>query len=170
MYVSNRWISMSDEAKINIEGSKITVSGKLGTLTKDFSNMHVKLELKDGQVMVSGDKRLVRTVQAHIKNMITGVTKGYTKKLKVVYAHFPITTEVKGNDIIIKNFLGEKQPRKAKISGKTKVEVKGQEVILTGPSKEDIGQTIANLKSATRIKDRDPRVFQDGYYVIEEEQ
>jgi large subunit ribosomal protein L6 len=161
---------MSDEAKINIEGSKITVSGKLGTLTKDFSNMNVKLELKDGQVMVSGDKRLVRTVQAHINNMITGVTKGYTKKLKVVYAHFPITTEVKGNEIIIKNFLGEKQPRKAKIAGQTKVEVKGQEVILTGPSKEDIGQTIANLKSATRIKDRDPRVFQDGYYVIEEEQ
>jgi len=161
---------MSDEAKINIEGSKITVSGKLGTLTKDFSNMNVKLELKDGQVMVSGDKRLVRIVQTHINNMITGVTKGYTKKLKVIYAHFPITTEVKGNEIIVKNFLGEKQPRKVKIAGQTKVEVKGQEVILTGPSKEDIGQTIANLKSATRIKDRDPRVFQDGYYVIEEEQ
>jgi large subunit ribosomal protein L6 len=68
---------------------------------------------------------------------------------------------------MIKNFLGEKQPRKAKIVGQTKVEAKGQEMTVSGLSKEEVGQTIANLKSATRIRNRDSRVFQDGFYIIE---
>ena len=76
--------------------------------------------------------------------------------------------EVKGKEMLIKNFLGEKQPRKAKIPGQTKVEVKGQEVTVTGLSKEDVGQTIANIRSATRIRNRDSRVFQDGFYIVEQ--
>ena len=68
---------------------------------------------------------------------------------------------------MIKNFLGEKQPRKTRIVGNTKLEVKGQEVTVSGCDKDAIGATIANLRTATKIKDKDPRVFQDGLYVIE---
>ena len=86
----------------------------------------------------------------------------------MLYSHFPIAVEIKGREILVKNFLGEKQPRKVKIMGTTKVESKGQEMTITGISKEDVGQTIANIKSATRIRNRDSRVFQDGFYVIEQ--
>jgi len=89
-------------------------------------------------------------------------------KLKIIYAHFPVSVEIKGKEIMIKNFIGEKQPRRARIMGSTKVESKGTEMNLSGNSKEDIGQTFANIKSATKIRNRDSRVFQDGFYLVEQ--
>ena len=45
----------------------------------------------------------------------------------------------------------------------------GDEVVVTGINKESVGQTAANIEQATRIKARDPRVFQDGIYVVGKE-
>jgi len=39
--------------------------------------------------------------------------------------------------------------------------------VLNGPNLEDAGQTAANIERATKIKGFDPRVFQDGIYIIE---
>ena len=67
----------------------------------------------------------------------------------------------------IKNFLGEKQPRKTTVIGeKTKVEVKGQVLTISGPDKDAVGQTASNIKQATKIKEKDSRVFQDGFYAV----
>ena len=154
-------------AKVSVEGGKVTVSGAKGTLVRDFGHPEVKFGMKDGEFSASGQLALANTIEAHVRNMAHGVVNGYSKKLKILFSHFPISVEVKGKEMLIKNFLGEKQPRKAKIPGQTKVEVKGQEVTVTGLSKEDVGQTIANIRSATRIRNRDSRVFQDGFYPVE---
>jgi large subunit ribosomal protein L6 len=45
------------------------------------------------------------------------------------------------------------------------VEVQGDDVILTGPDKETLGQTAANMKKSCRIRKKDQRVFQDGVYL-----
>ena len=161
-------MKIQEGAKLTLEGGKVTVSGAKGTLVRDFSHPEVKLEAKGAEFSATGDKALSNTVEAHVRNMAIGVVSGYAKKLKILYSHFPISVELKGREMLIKNFLGEKQPRKSRIIGQTKVEVKGQEVFVSGPSKEEVGQTIANIKSATRIRNRDSRVFQDGFYVIEE--
>jgi large subunit ribosomal protein L6 len=86
--------------------------------------------------------------------------------MKIVYSHFPMKVSVKAGNIVIENFLGERTPRFAKICGDTKVLVKGSEIILIGINKEDVGQTAANLERATRIRRKDPRVFQDGIYLV----
>jgi large subunit ribosomal protein L6 len=99
--------------------------------------------------------------------MLVGATKGFEYKMKIVYAHFPIKTAIKGDTFVIENFLGEKFPRKTKILGVTKVQVKGDQVVLNGPNVEDVGQTAANIEKATKIKGFDPRVFQDGIYITE---
>jgi len=39
--------------------------------------------------------------------------------------------------------------------------------MITGPNKEDVGQTVSNIKTATKIRKRDSRVFQDGLYMVE---
>lgn len=106
----------------------------------------------------------MRSTIAHIKNAFIGMSTGFSKKLQVVFAHFPVTIEVKGKDIFIKNFLGEKLARSAKIIGDTKVEVKGQEITITGSDKYSVGQTANNLMRATKIRKKDRRVFQDGIY------
>jgi len=160
-------MKIAEGAKISLEGQKVTISGAKGTLVRDFYHPEIKMELKNGELEVTGDKAMANTVSAHVRNMAIGVTSGYANKLKSLYSHFPISAEVKGKEILIKNFLGEKQPRRAKIVGQTKVESKGQEMFVSGPSKEEVSQTIANLKSPTRIRNRDSRVFQDGFYLVE---
>merc|ERR1712137_282775 len=59
-----------------------------------------------------GQLACLRTVQSHIMNMVTGVTKGYLYKMRMAYAHFPITIEFEGTEdaqiVLIKNFLGQR--------------------------------------------------------------
>ena len=155
-------------ADVSVEGHKVTVKGPNGEVQKTFSKRAV-IKVEAGEVNVSAkDKGLEGTVDSIINSMMVGVTEGYKKELKVLYAHFPVSVEVKGKDINIKNFLGEKQPRTTNIVGNTKVEAKGQNVTVSGPDKEAVGQTAANLKEILKIKDKDGRVFQDGIYEIEE--
>ncbi len=94
-----------------------------------------------------------------------GVTEGYVAELKAVFAHFPITIKQNENVIEIQNFLGEKVPRKGKIHGDAQVKIQKDIVTIEGINKEDVGQTAANIELATRVKNRDIRVFQDGVYI-----
>jgi large subunit ribosomal protein L6 len=75
--------------------------------------------------------------------------------------------KVEGKNIVISNFLGEKKPRVANILGETTVKASGDEVVISGINKEDVGQTAANIEQLTKIKRFDPRVFQDGIYIVE---
>lgn len=150
---------------VNIEIGKdsFTVSGPKGKVTYKFNDVSISND--SGKIKIQGNlKAMVNTTKALIKSAIKGVTEGYTIKLQMVYAHFPFTLEQKGGEILIKNFLGEKSPRKAKIVGDTKMKVEKEFILLNGPDKYAVGQTAANLKRATYIKEKDPRVFQDGIY------
>ena len=150
-----------------LEGSTLSIKGPNGEVKYAFPKS-VKLVHEGDTLSASGPLNLQNTSLAHMRNMVKGASEGYSHKLKIVFAHFPMSVEIKGPKLIIKNFLGEKQPRNAKIVGSTKIEVKGQEVTVSGCSKEHVGQTIANIRSATKIVGRDSRVFQDGIYPISE--
>jgi len=163
-------IEIPKDVEIEVNGSSIVVKGKNGKIERSFSGRGLKIERKEDKIEVTGGdggNMLARTVEAHIKNMFRGVTEGFSRKLQVVHSHFPISVEVKGDKVFIKNFIGEKRPRVAKIAKDTKVEVKGVEVFVSGPDKEAVGQTTANIYSATKIRGKDSRVFQDGVYLIE---
>jgi large subunit ribosomal protein L6 len=111
------------------------------------------------------DKALVGTFAAHLRNMVQGVQQEWEYHLKIVYSHFPIKAKVQGQEFVIDNFLGEKNARKTSIPQGVKVKVDGDQVVVTGADLEKAGQTAANIEQACRIKDRDPRVFQDGIYI-----
>lgn len=162
-------IQIPDGVTVRVEGHKVMAKGPSGEVHKTFSK-DASVKAGGGKVEVSaGDKALAGTVEAVIKAMLHGAKAGYKKSFKLLYAHFPISLEVKGADVAIKNFLGEKQPRKTVVAGNTRVEAKGQSVTISGPDKEAVGQTIANLRIAMRIRDKDSRVFQDGMYEVEGE-
>lgn len=158
---------------INAEykNSVLSVKGPKGTVTKRFVHPRVKMTLAGGKITVvtmnatKREKSLVGTWAAHARNMLKGVVTPYVYTMKAVYAHFPVKLTVKGKELIIENFLGEHHPRKAPILGESKVSVKGQELVIEGPYLEDVSQTAANIEIATRVRDRDPRVFQDGIYI-----
>jgi len=110
-------------------------------------------------------KSMIGTITAHIKNMIRGVCEGFEYILKIHYVHFPMSVEIKDNIVYIKNFLGERGPRTARIIGDTKVTVNKDEVIVSSIDREAAGKTAANIEQACRISRRDRRVFQDGIYI-----
>ena len=166
-------VEIPEGVEVEIEGVKVKVKGPKGELERDFGVKEVKIEKKENKVVVSSEeakrkkKALVGTLAAHIRNMIKGVTEGFTYKLKIVFSHFPMNVEVKGDKVLIHNFLGERTPRVAKIVGDTKVEVQGSDVIVSGIDIEAAGQTAANIEQACRIVGFDRRRFQDGIYIVE---
>jgi large subunit ribosomal protein L6 len=99
--------------------------------------------------------------------MITGVEKGFSYKLKIVFSHFPISVKVQGKTVLIENFTGERRARRVKIVGDVQVKVESEDVIVEGINLEDVSQTAANIEQATKVKKKDPRVFLDGIYVYE---
>jgi len=157
--------------EVNIDKNSVRVKGKNGELKRSF-DPSIKIKKDNDEIILLSEterrkqKALTGTIAAHINNMFHGVSDKITYKSKIVYSHFPMTVKVRGNVIIIDNFLGEKHPRKAKINEGVDVKISGQEVTVTGIDKEKVSQTAANLEQATKIKNRDPRVFQDGIYIV----
>lgn len=166
-------VEIPEGVDVKIDGRVITVSGEKGTLTKDFSHAPISVQKEGNLIKIrtewprKKEAAIVGTVSSHIRNMITGVTKGFTYKLKIVFSHFPISVKVEDKKVLIENFTGERSARIAKILGDAKVSVKSEDVIVQGINLEEVSQTAANIEQATRVKVKDPRVFLDGIYVFE---
>ena len=166
-------ITIPDGVKVEIEGNRVTVTGEKGSTARSFRAPSVAITGTDHEVCVSTpsrrkkDRAVLGTVRSRIRNMIHGVQHGYEYKLKIFYAHFPMSVTVEGDRVKIDNFLGERYPRYAPIITGTQVNISGDTITVTGIDKESVGQTAANLEQATRIIKKDPRVFQDGIYLYE---
>jgi large subunit ribosomal protein L6 len=99
------------------------VKGPKGTLTRDFASAPISMQLDGKTIRVwaewprKQEASLVGTIHSHIQNMIIGVRKGFTYKLKIVFSHFPISVKLKDKFVLIENFTGERNPRKARIMG-----------------------------------------------------
>ena len=81
-----------------------------------------------------------------MNNMVKGVTDGFHYKMRIIFSHFPIKTSVKGNELIIENFLGERHPRRAKILEGVIVKISGDSISLEGNDKEMVGQDTAVIE------------------------
>jgi large subunit ribosomal protein L6 len=167
-------VKIPEKVEVDFDpNNTFTVQGPNGKLTRKLSHPSVKITRESGDIVFTcdlpkkKDKAMVRTFASHLINMCKGVTGGFQYTMKTVYSHFPIKATLKGKALIIENFMGEKKPRSAKILGDTKVLVKGNDITLIGPNIEEVGQTAANIERATKIRKRDPRVFQDGIYIVD---
>lgn len=167
------FVEIPPSIEVKVDRNLVDIKGPLGELSRDFSHAPVKIVVGGNNVKVSTEwprkheAAMVGTVRSHIRNMIVGVTKGFTYKLKIIFAHFPITVKVEKDKVIVENFSGERTPRVAQIVGNTKVTVKGEDLWVQGLDIEAVSQTAANVEHATKIKQKDPRVFLDGIYIYE---
>jgi large subunit ribosomal protein L6 len=169
----SRTIEVPEDVDLSINGKVISVKGAKGNLTRDFSYATVAIEGEGKTVRIwakwprKKEAALVGTIESHIKNMITGVTKGYSYKLKIVFSHFPITVKQQGKSILIENFTGERRARHVKVLGDVKVKIDPEDITLQGIDLEEVSQTAANIEQATKVRGKDPRVFLDGIYTYE---
>jgi len=168
-------IEVIEGANASLNGTSLTVSGPKGNVVREFNSPKARIKLEGRQITLSAsgntrkDKTVLKTYKAHIRNAMKGVTEGYVYKLKVCSGHFPITVSVSGNRLEIKNFLGEKIPRKVNLMPGAAVKVDGSTITVESPDIEKAGQVAADIEQATRRPGFDRRIFQDGIYIIEKE-
>ena len=169
----SKTVEVPDDVTLSLIGKKVSVKGEKGSLTRDFSYATVTIESEGKNVRISAkwprkkEAALVGTIYSHIQNMITGVTKGYNYKLKIVFSHFPISAKIQDKSVVIENFTGERRARLIKIVGDVKVKIEPEDIIISGINLEEVSQTAANIEQSTRVRGKDPRVFLDGIYTYE---
>ena len=174
--------------EVDVKARVITVTGKLGSLTRDFKHIPMEIFMTTKTVgdesnetektfmqvnlWFSNRKQLacVRTVCSHVENMIVGVTRGFLYKMRFVYSHFPINVTSSSGNVEIRNFLGERRVRKVPLpEGVTYVrseDVKDQ-IELSGTDIVAVSLTAAKIQQATNVRNKDLRKFLDGIYVSE---
>lgn len=164
-------LQLPDGVTAEIDRFDVIVSGSEGEVRKRLWYPDVSISVDDGHVIIETDRTdakttaTVGTFKSHIQNMFHGVAHGWEYEMEVHYAHFPMQVRVENDDVVIENFLGERAPRRTGIHGNTNVQVEDERVILSGPDKEAVGQTAADIEQLTRVPGKDTRVFQDGVYI-----
>lgn len=155
------YVEIPEGIEVHVEDRKVKVKGPLGEVSKDFSHVHnlmIKRENEKIHLEIwfpnKKGEAVIGTVASRIRNMITGVQRGFRYKMKIVYAHFPMSVKVdeKRGLVIIENFLGSKDKRYAKIMPGVKVKVTKDDVIVEGIDIDAVGQTATNIHLATHLK------------------
>eukprot|EP00980_Cylindrotheca_fusiformis_P025342 scaffold13478_cov132-Cylindrotheca_fusiformis.AAC.35 len=188
--LSDRTVEIPEGVEVTVKARKITVKGKLGTLERSFKHIQMNCRIVPGSeiegieeekvdskfikvdMWFADRKQLasVRTVCTHIENMIIGVSRGFTYKMRFVYSHFPINVSTSGDIVEIRNFLGERRVRKVKLFPGVKytrtADVKDQ-IELSGTDIANVSLTAAQIQQATNVRHKDLRKFLDGIYVSE---
>ena len=165
-------IEIPQGVEIQIGDMLVVKSGKYEVKKKLFTPA-VTISKKENRIILEPkkfskrEKKMINTFRAHLRNMICGVQNPYCYKLKICSSHFPMSVTMEGKELVVKNFLGEKIPRRADILEGVDVKVEGDTITITSASKEAAGQTAENFEQSTRITNRDRRVFQDGLWITE---
>ncbi len=128
----------------------LTIKGAKATLTRVIkSDIEVKIE-DEKIVLVPTEtvaaKALWGTYAAHVRNMVNGVTEGFTKILEIEGVGY--RAEVKGNEVILN--VGFSHPVNISIPEGVSVEVVKSVITLTGADKDEVGQFAANLRKVKK--------------------
>lgn len=137
---------------VEVNGDVVTVKGKKGQLTQNFTDVTVKIE--EGQVIVerSSDHKDERSkhglYRALINNMIVGVSEGFTKELELVGVGYRASNQGQKLDIA----LGFSHNIVLEVVSEVNVETiseKGKNPIikLTSHDKQLLGQVAAKIRS-----------------------
>jgi len=129
-------------------GKDITIAGAKGSLTRTFLP-EIKIEISPTEIIVTNSeetiftKALVGTYASHLKNMILGVTEGFTKKLILEGVGYKVA--VNGNQIDMA--LGFSHPVKLEIPKGLTVTAEKNVTTITGFDKDLVGLFAAKLRS-----------------------
>ncbi len=166
-------IELPNEVTASYAQSIMTVKGPKGEMSRRMYVPTVSITAEGNVVKLAcpvatkREKCKMNTYRAHIRNMIKGVQEPYVYKLKVCSGHFPMNVSISGDQMVIKNFLGEKNPRMLKLKKGAEVKIDGDIITVQSVDKELAGKVASDIELLTAKSNRDLRVFQDGIYMIE---
>jgi len=146
-------ITITEGANVTLEGSTITVKGKLGELSQDIDS-GVTVNIKDNLITFTRDsdhkdhRSKHGLYRALVANMIEGVTKGYSKKLELRGVGYRATTQGQNLDMSTgysHNIVFD-IPAEIKVVAETE---KGKAPIITvsGCDKQLVGAVAARIRA-----------------------
>ncbi|WP_027126046.1 50S ribosomal protein L6 [Gelidibacter mesophilus] len=149
--IGNNPVAIPQGVTINVQDNLITVKGKLGELTQKFEGVEITVE--DGQVSVArpSDSKEARTnhglYRSLVKNMVEGVSEGWTKKLELVGVGYRASNQGQRLDLA----LGFSHNIVLDVAPEVTVETiseKGKNPIikLTSHDKQLVGQVAAKIR------------------------
>lgn len=153
--------------EVTLADGVLTVKGPKATLSRPVKN-DVSFAIEAGSVTLSPletaeAKALWGTYAAHLRNMVTGVTEGFTKVLEIEGVGY--RAEVKGNEIVLN--VGFSHPVNLAIPEGISAEVVKNTITLTGTDKDALGQFAANVR---KVKKPEPYkgkgIRYQGEYII----
>jgi large subunit ribosomal protein L6 len=167
-------IEIPDGINVNVEGEELIMKKEDKELVRKINPL-LSLKSKDKKIIVKckrstkRDKKVFGTMKAHIKNMIKGLEEGFNYKLQAVSVHFPMTVDYNkdSNEVIVKNFLGEKTDRKIRMVDNVDIKVNKDVIEISSSNIENAGQAAANLEKGTKVRNKDRRIYQDGIFIVE---
>ena len=157
---------------VEIKNKTITTKGQKGEIKRIFANKDIDMQVDGNKLILNSNKtskkikKMIGTFRAHILNMIKGASKGHKYVLKICSGHFPMNVSATKNQLIIKNFYGEKIPRVMEINEGINIKVEGDMIVVESNDKEKAGQCAASIERLTRRVKFDTRIFQDGIYIV----
>ena len=139
---------------VTVNGSNVTVAGKLGTLTQDVDKT-ISVKVEGNQVVLTranetGDVKAKHGLYRQlIANMVKGVTEGYSKSLTVHGVGYKIA--VNGNKLTLN--IGLSHPVNVEIPSDLTVTCpNATEIVVSGISKEKVGQWAADVKAIKKVE------------------
>ena len=146
-------IAIPEGVTISVDGSNVTVKGKLGTLTKSF-HKGLSFEEKDGKFLVTRPNDSIEmrmnhgTARALINDMVKGVSEGFKKVLEVKGVGY--RAEMKGNDLVLYVGHSHADVIPAMDGVKMTIDTKNLLIIVEGIDKQKVGQQAAVIRETKK--------------------
>src|SRR5690606_23367201 len=142
-------VELPKGVEVNLATDQITVKGPLGTLVQRLDD-GVKITQEDGKLLfdVAADSRhahaMSGTLRSLVNNMVTGVSKGFERKLNLVGVGF--RAQAQGDSVKLQ--LGFSHDIVHKMPAGIKVECPSQtEIVIKGADKQVVGQVAAEIRA-----------------------
>ena len=146
--IGKRILTIPDNVNVELNEQVLTVKGPKGELTLNIDSA-IKVTVNDNKITVEKlnnarqTRKMHGTTNALIKNMIVGVTEGYTKGLEIIGVGYRFT--VKGNTLTIQD--GKSHLDEIEIPEGIEVKaISNTEIELSGIDKCALGQFAAEIR------------------------
>ncbi len=132
-----------------VDDHRVTVKGKNGELFKDYKKNYVSIVVEGSEITFTLKKNdvfgrsIIGTYVAHVRNMIKGVTEGFTKKLILEGVGYKVNLE--GNTLVMA--LGFSHPVAMAVPTNLTVTVEKNTTTISGFDKELVGSFAADLRA-----------------------
>lgn len=138
------------DVEIKIDKGNISVKGKLGELSQKFDSSAVKLNIKDGRLIVAPvsvskeNNAKYGLYRSLINNMVIGVSSGFSRTLKIVGVGYRASKKGENLEVL----AGYSNPVTVNVLPGMSFEVPDNTtIIVKGINKQMVGEMAANIRS-----------------------